>query len=140
MAIPDPYIAENVSLKIGGGAVEFICHARTLALTPNVKDVNVETFCTPGTTKMVHRNSTLKAKIVQSFGTEGAWNKLNALVGQKVTVVVLPDSTTAVGVGNPSATFSAFMPPVAFLDSELQDVSLFDLEMTSVGKPVIATT
>lgn len=138
MPIPDPYIAESASLKIGVGGVEYICHARTLGLMPNVLEVNVETFCTPGTTKKVHQNSTLKTTIVQSFGVEGSFNKLTALVGQKVTVTILPDSAAAVSVTNPSATFQAFMPPIPFIDGKLLDVTTFELSMDSIGKPVIA--
>lgn len=120
------------------GAVQLKCLSSKVSLIPTDNFVDVETFCNPGGEAPSTTTWVMSATIVQSFGADGAWNLLNPLAGTTVTIVLKPDDS-AIGVGNPTATFSAYVPSIPFVDSEVGEATRYDLEFKLVGGPVYTT-
>lgn len=95
----------NISLLIN--SVEYQCRARTCELNP----LSNVTLCTDNI------EYELVAEIEVTYNaTTGTWNLLRALAdaGTATTIVIKPSDTT-VAATNPSATFSAVIPPVPFI-------------------------
>lgn len=137
MAVATPYIATNPYITING-TIDLVCHARTVRLTAEDNEVDVDTFCNAdgvayGTTKWVFETDAL-----QSFGTGGTpgiWSLLYPLRKTTATFVVKP-LNAANSTSNPQATFTAWIPTVPFLDSDRGDSTVMTLTFPLVGEPV----
>lgn len=134
----DPKIwDENSSVTIDGD--EFICKLRTVKLTPEDKMADVETFCTPGDEKPSSTKWTFEAEFVVDYDTAGSWNALHALRHTTVEVVVNPSGGSAAAT-NPTATFDARIPSIAFVDVGIGQATIQTLTCSVVGEPVFATS
>lgn len=84
------------------------------------------------------RDLTVNVDIELSFGATGSFNTLDAMRGQVKTVVISPSDGTVDG-DNPSATFTAEIPPVPLMTSAGRgEVMPFTLELVAREEPVIA--
>ena len=133
----DVYVADMPSVKIG--ATEYICHMRKVRLIPTDVMADIETFCDPGGERPSSTSWMAEFDIAQSFDTAGAWNLLRALAKTKQTFIIKP-ADAAVGVTNPSATVSAWVPSIPFTDSEIGKATIYTLKCKVVGQPVFALT
>lgn len=132
------YVAEKPSVTIEG--TEFICHMKRVALIPADEMADIETFCQPGAEKPTSTKWTAVFTIKQSFGTDGAWNLLNAMRKQLKTFIVKPEFGVGVGVTNPTATFEAYVPTIPFIDSEIGSATEYEISCSVIGEPAFATT
>lgn len=140
MAVATPYILRIPSVTVN--TVELQCHLRNLGLTAEDDEADVSTACNPNGTAPGTTTWTCTVQVLQSFGPEGAnpglWDTLAPLAKTKAAFVVKPKDE-AVSATNPSATFEAWVPTIPFLDSELGQSTVLDLEFKVVGEPVFAT-
>src|SRR6266540_4081576 len=96
MAVATPFIARNPFITITAGTIDLVCHARTVKLTAEDNDVDVDTFCNPygvapGSTKW-----TFETDVLQSFGTGGTpgiWNLLYPIRKTVQVFTVKPDNS-----------------------------------------------
>lgn len=110
----------DVSLLIN--SVEYKCRARSLNLDP----LDGVVLCTDDL------DYELTAEIEVTYGASGTWNLLNALNGTLTTFVVKPNDA-AVAAGNPSASFSGYMPAIPFVRASPGEVGTFELVVQSEG-------
>ena len=140
MAMADPTVITDPKITIDG--VDYVCASKKVALVPEDSEVDVETFCNPGGTRpgSTSWKCSVDLKLSYTEGSDtGSWNTLHALRKTKVAVVVAPKDGVA-SPGNPTATFSAYIPSIPLIDSEVGGVTEYPLELSSVGEPVFATT
>jgi hypothetical protein len=143
MAMADPFVV--VDPKITIDSIDFKCASRMVSLIPEDNEADIETFCNPGGTRPGSTNWTCSIEVVLSYGVDasdsvdGSWNQLNAMRKQKKTIVVGPSDDT-IGTDNPTATFSAYIPSIPFMDGTIGEAQTFTLELSSVGDPVFATS
>ena len=133
----DVYTMDDPSILVG--AVQLKCLGSSASLLPTDNYVDVETFCNPGGEKPGSPTWEFKATIKQSFGADGAWNVLRALPRGSVQTVVMKPDDAAVAVGNPTATFSVYMPSIPFVDGSVGEASEYELTFKVIGEPVFAT-
>lgn len=140
MAVATPYIARSPIVLIN--SVDMTCHARKITLIPEDEMSDVATFCNPGGVAPGTTHWTCTISALQSFGPEGAniglWETLLALRKTKQTIVIKPAGAT-VGVPQVMATFTAWIPSIPFIDSEIGGTTTMDIELNVVGEPVFAT-
>lgn len=143
VTLADAFVYEDPSLVIDGQ--EYKCAMKSTSLIPNEQMVDIATVCNPSGERPITANVTytLDAQLLLSFGAPGAngagtWNTLNAIAGQKKTVVLKPASS-AVSASNPSATFDIYVPRVPFMDGSIASAMVFNLTAKSIGTPVFAT-
>ncbi len=140
MAMADPTVITDPKITIDG--VDYVCASKKVALVPEDSEVDVETFCNPGGTRpgSTSWKCSVDLKLSYTEGSDtGSWNTLHALRKTKVAVVVAPKDGVA-SPGNPTATFSAYIPSIPLIDAEVGGVTEYTLELSSVGEPVFATT
>jgi hypothetical protein len=140
MAVATPYIARAPIVTING--VDFTCHARKITLVPEDEMSDVATFCNPGGVAPGTTHWTCTISALQSFGPEssaaGLWETLLALRKTKQVIVIKP-SGTLTGAPNQMATFSAWIPSIPFIDSEIGGTTTMDIDFPVIGEPVFAT-
>lgn len=132
---PHVYVSPSIMLD----TTELLCYGTAAKLVPEDVMANIETWCQPGAERPGLVSWTFSVRLKLSYATAGSWNLIRAMRGQLKTVVMKPAST-AVAVGNPSATFSIYVPSIPFMDAEMGGVTEFDLEAKVIGDPVFATT
>jgi len=124
----------------GPNELQLKCHGRNLSLVPEDNLEDVETFCAPGLEQPGTTTWTSSISLLQSFGADGAWNLLHAMRKTRKTILIQPtDAAGTPAVGNPTATFEAFLPSVPFVDAGIGEKTEFDFELTAIGEPVFAT-
>lgn len=135
----DVFVIEKPSILIG--TIEIQCAAGSVALVPTDKMADVETFCNPGGERPASTSWVIDIDVKLSYGTgtTALWNQLHALAKTKQTVVIKP-ADDAVSDSNPSATVSAWVPSIPFVNAPLGEATKFTLTMPCVGEPVFATT
>jgi hypothetical protein len=122
------------------GAVDYNAKLRSVSLTPSDNLADGNTFGTPGLQIPGGAPSwTVSIEWPQEFDTAAVWNVLNPLQGTSVDWIISP-ATGAASVSNPTATFSAYMPAVPFLDGSVGQTSTMSISMTTIGAPVFATS
>lgn len=138
VTLADPFVVEDPSIMIDGQ--EYKCAARAASLIPEQKRINVETFCNPGGERPAAKVAwTFDVTLLLSYGAAGTRTLLSAIQGQKKTVVLKP-ADAAVAVGNPSATFEIYIPPVPFMVGTIGEAQEFQMTVMTVGAPVVATS
>jgi hypothetical protein len=114
------------SISIGG--TEFKCMSRSVTLEPG----DIINFC--------EREWNCSVDIELSYGVGGSHTVLAGFEGTEQEVIISP-SDGAVSADNPSATFTAEIPPIPFMaGAERGERQTFTLELTSDDPPVIATS
>ena len=143
MAVATPYIARMPSLLIGTApGTELVCHARKVSLVPTTNTTDVETFCNPGGTAPGTDTWVCEFDALQSYGDTGSpglWDTLRPLANTAVTFTLKPADGT-VSATNPSATFTAWVPSIPFIDAEIGGNTVLTVTCPLVGAPVFATT
>ena len=123
------------SLTING--IEFQCKTKSVTLAPTGEAL---TYCDDEwemTATVLLTYDTAQASTGPSTGT---WNDLNAMENTKQTCVLMPEDAT-IGVDNPTATFTALIPPIPFMnDAQRKEHQEFDLTLTVDGTPVFTTS
>lgn len=150
MAVATPYIARNPSIQLvtvvgtSETVTELACHARTVRLTSDTDDVDVDTFCNPGGTAPGTTTWTAEFDGLQSFSTStsapGLWDTLYPLFNTQQTFRIRPNGDSPVSGTNPQATFTAWVRPIPFLDSDRGQTTVVTETLNVVGEPVFATT
>lgn len=135
----DVHVIEKPSITIGG--VEINCAAGSVALVPTDKMADIETFCNPGGERPTATNWVIDidAKLSYGTGTTALWQQIKAMAKTKQTVVIKPGDA-AVSASNPSATVSAWVPSIPFINGAIGEATKFTLTMPCVGEPVFAET
>jgi hypothetical protein len=139
MAVATPYIARDPIITITSTTpdLELVCHARTVRLTAEDNEVDVDTFCNPDGTAPGSTKWTFECDVLQSFGdgaTPGIWNMLYPLAKTVATFQLRPDEA-AISTSNPEATFDAWVPTIPFVDSERGDSTILTMTFSVVGSP-----
>lgn len=112
-------------LSIDG--TEFQCFGDNLSLTPD----GIRNFC--------EDEWTLSVDVELTYGSGESHTALDAMRDTVKTVVVRP-STEAIGVTNPSATFTARIPAIPFMNGATRgERQRFTLELMAEDTPVYAT-
>jgi hypothetical protein len=135
----DVFVIDKPSIVIGG--VEINCAAGSVALVPDDKMADIETFCNPGGERPTSTKWTIDIDVKLSYGTgtTALWQQIKAMAKTKQTVVIKP-SEAAVSAANPSATVSAWVPSIPFISGAIGEATKFTLTMSCVGEPVFAET
>lgn len=132
---PHVYVSPSIMLD----TTELLCYGTAAKLVPEDVMADIATWCQPGAERPGLVAWTFSVKLKLSYATEGSWNLIKAMRGTLKTVVLKPGSGAA-APGNPSATFSIYVPSIPFMDAEMGGVTEFDMEATVIGDPVFATT
>jgi hypothetical protein len=140
VATPHFYVEPNVVIN----TTEVQCHFSMVTLIPTVEWGDVETYCNPGgeAVSKVSWNGVMRVRM--SYGTDGAWNffsALDATTPQDVVIYVSDPGTGSATSSNPSATFDAYIAPIAFIpDHEVGASATYDIEFRVVGEPTFDST
>lgn len=113
------------SISIGG--TEFKCKSREVSLEPG----DLVNFC--------EYQYTCSIEIELAYGTGESHDVLNGFRDTVQEIILLPSDAT-IGTSNPSATFSAVIPPIPFMSGAVRgERQTFTLELMSEAEPVLAT-
>ena len=118
--------------------IEFQCRAKSITLAPTG---DVLTYCEDAWELKATVQLTYDTPQASTGPSTGTWNDLSAMENTRQTVVVTVEGADAVAVTNPTATFTALVPPIPFMnDAQRGEHQEFDLTFAVDGTPTFATT
>ena len=135
------FVEPNVMI----GTVEVQCHLQKVTLLAEVVSRTViETYCNPGGEAPSAVRWTGTIRVLQSFGSDSAWEFFSELpFDETLDFTIFPSDPGTAGASsdNPSATFEAYLDPIGFIpDHEVGGAGYFDLAFTVVGTPTFDDT
>lgn len=142
MAAPvSGFVYKRPSITIN--AEDATCYFRKFNVEPDQEFVDDSGYCSGPNAEIpggVTWLSTGEVRMSYNVATDvGAWEFFHALSGQAVEFVVTP-GPDPVSAENPSATFTAWVPQIAFMpDHDPGSTTTYELEFRIVGEPVFDT-
>lgn len=149
MAFADGVTIDDPKITING--INYTATARSAMLTAEDDEVDISTFANPKGMRPGATDWTAEIELNLTYGPietattppadAGTWNTLNALRKTKVVVVMGPKSGVAT-VSNPTATFSAYIPTISFMNGEVaagEAQRIAPLTLNPIGDPVFTT-
>ena len=131
-----PHVFSKPYVSISG--TDYICMATRVALTPSDIMADASTFCYPGMEIPGTSVWTCEITFKNGYGAAELWNALSAIEKTSVAFVIRPD-TGVIGVTNPQADFTAYLPSIPFIDAGMSTTHEFTISMVSEGDPVFTT-
>ncbi len=140
VATPHFYVEPNVVIN----TTEVQCHFQMVTLVPNVTFGSVETYCNPGGEAVNRVSWSGIMRVRMSYGSDSSFaffSALDATVPQDVVIYPADPGTGSATAANPSATFEAYIAPIAFIpDHEVGASATYDIEYRVVGEPTFDQT
>lgn len=140
VAVPHFYNEPNVTI----GTTEVQCHISLVTLIPQTKKVDVETYCNRGGQATVVERWSGILRVRMSYGSDSSWaffSTIDPTVEQDVVIYPADPGTGGATAANPSATFDAFISPIAFIpDHAPGESATFDIEFEVIGEPTFDST
>lgn len=137
MPDPVPYFMIKPLIHIGDVAtgVDIQCAANNVETNVDQDETTAETFCGSWTNYKTPK-WTIVITVLQSFGADGIWGKLQPMMGTLQDFVIQADADAAPSIDNPVMSGTARVKFFPFLSGAVGEASDFDIELAVQGAPV----